>query len=167
MLCGASPIEASSGKIVRHRFNRGGDRQANAALYHVVMPRRSVGTRRPRTTWPDGPRKAGPSEVIRCLKRYVAREIYLTLKRMSLDRVTTTLAHQVASRVDPEAVDIHRRVNLARWTARIGLGAGIITTKTLRRRLFGLPGRFTRSARRVILHLPARSGDPAPRLTGR
>jgi Transposase DDE domain group 1 len=46
--------------------------------------------------------------------------------------------------------------NLARWTARIGLGAGIVTTKTLRRRLFGLAGRLTRSARRVRLHLPAR-----------
>jgi hypothetical protein len=46
--------------------------------------------------------------------------------------------------------------NLARWTARIGLRAGIVTTKTLRRRLFNLPGRLTRSARRVTLHLPAR-----------
>jgi len=46
--------------------------------------------------------------------------------------------------------------NLARWTARIGLGAGIITTKTLRRRLFGLVGRLTRSARRLTLHFPAR-----------
>ena len=46
--------------------------------------------------------------------------------------------------------------NLARWTARIGLGAGIVTTKTLRRRLFTLAGRLTRSARRVTLHLPAR-----------
>ena len=46
--------------------------------------------------------------------------------------------------------------NLARWTARIGLGAGIVTTKTLRRRLFGLAGRLTRSARRLTLHLPAR-----------
>src|SRR5450830_627371 len=46
--------------------------------------------------------------------------------------------------------------NLARWTARIGLGEGIVTTKTLRRRLFSLPGRLTRSARRVTLHLPAR-----------
>ena len=45
--------------------------------------------------------------------------------------------------------------NLARWTARIGLGAGIITAKTLRRRLFGLVGRLTRSARRLTLHLPA------------
>jgi len=46
--------------------------------------------------------------------------------------------------------------NLARWTARLGLGAGIVTTKTLRRRLFGLVGRLTRSARRLTLHLPAR-----------
>ena len=46
--------------------------------------------------------------------------------------------------------------NLARWTARIGLGDGIVTTKTLRRRLFSLAGRLTRSARRWRLHLPAR-----------
>ena len=46
--------------------------------------------------------------------------------------------------------------NVARWTARIGLGEGIVTTKTLRRRLFGLPGRLTRSARRLTLHLPQR-----------
>lgn len=45
--------------------------------------------------------------------------------------------------------------NLARWTARLGLGEGIVTTKTLRRRLFGLVGRVTRSARRLTLHLPA------------
>ena len=46
--------------------------------------------------------------------------------------------------------------NLARWTARLGLGAGIVTAKTLRRRLFSLVGRLTRSARRVTLHLPGR-----------
>ena len=45
--------------------------------------------------------------------------------------------------------------NLARWTARIGLSESFVTTKTLRRRLFGLVGRFTRSARRWRLHLPA------------
>ena len=47
--------------------------------------------------------------------------------------------------------------NLARWTARLGLGAGIVTAKTLRRRLFGLSGRLTRSARRL-------DPPPAPRL---
>lgn len=46
--------------------------------------------------------------------------------------------------------------NLARWTARLGLKAGIVTTKMLRRRLFSLAGRLTRSARRWTLHLPAR-----------
>jgi hypothetical protein len=44
--------------------------------------------------------------------------------------------------------------DVARWTSRFGLGPGIVTTKTLRRRLFGLPGRLTRSARRMTLHLP-------------
>jgi len=46
--------------------------------------------------------------------------------------------------------------DLARWTARLGLGEGIVTTPSLRRQLFGLPGRLTRSARMVTLHLPAR-----------
>jgi hypothetical protein len=46
--------------------------------------------------------------------------------------------------------------NLARWTARIGLGEGIVTTRTIRRHYLGLPGRLTRSARQVTLHLPAR-----------
>ena len=44
--------------------------------------------------------------------------------------------------------------NLARWTARLGLGEQIVTTKTLRRRFFALAGRITRRARRLILHLP-------------
>ena len=46
--------------------------------------------------------------------------------------------------------------NLARWTARIGLGEQIVTVKTLRRRFFSLAGRLTRSARRLTLHLPQR-----------
>ena len=46
--------------------------------------------------------------------------------------------------------------NLARWTARLGLGEQVVTTKTLRRRFFALAGRLTRSARRLTLHLPQR-----------
>ena len=46
--------------------------------------------------------------------------------------------------------------NLARWTARIGLGERIVTTKTLRRQFFALARRLTRSARRLTLHLPRR-----------
>jgi hypothetical protein len=46
--------------------------------------------------------------------------------------------------------------NVVRWTTRIGLGEGIVTTRTVRRRFLGIPGRLTRSARRLTLHLPAR-----------
>ena len=46
--------------------------------------------------------------------------------------------------------------NLARWTARIGLGEQVVTIKTLRRRFLSLAGRLTRSARRLTLHLPQR-----------
>jgi transposase len=76
MLCGVAPIPASSGKTTRHRLNRGGDRQANAALYRVVLCRlrwdaRTRAYMERRTQ--DGLSK---KEIIRCLKRYVARELY-------------------------------------------------------------------------------------------
>jgi transposase len=80
MLCGASPIQASSGKTQRHRLNRGGDRQANAALYRIVIarlrhdqPTKDYLARRIR----EGKSK---KEAIRCLKRYVAREIFAALQ---------------------------------------------------------------------------------------
>jgi len=81
MLCGASPVEASSGQTKRHRLNRGGDRQANAALYRIVLVRMRWDPRTQdyvarRTT--EGKTK---KEIIRCLKRYVAREVYAALKR--------------------------------------------------------------------------------------
>jgi transposase len=76
MLCGAAPIPASSGKTTRHRLNRGGDRQANKALYRVVICRlrwepRTIAYAQRRTQ--EGLSK---KEIIRCLKRYVARELY-------------------------------------------------------------------------------------------
>ncbi len=78
-LCGVSPIQASSGKTVRHRLNRGGDRQANAALYRIVIVR----LRYDRTTkeYAERRTKEGKSkpEIIRCLKRYVAREVFAVL----------------------------------------------------------------------------------------
>lgn len=78
-LCGVAPLEASSGKVVRHRLNRGGDRQANAALYRVVIVR--MGTD-PRTKEYVARRTAQGKtkrEIIRCLKRFVAREVYAAL----------------------------------------------------------------------------------------
>ncbi|HEX9124695.1 MAG TPA: IS110 family transposase, partial [Actinomycetota bacterium] len=72
-LCGVSPVEASSGKITRHRLNRGGDRHANAALHRIVMVR--LRWRHQATTDYLARRMAeGKSkrEIVRCLKRYVA-----------------------------------------------------------------------------------------------
>jgi transposase len=58
-LCGSSPVEASSGKTVRHRLNRGGDRQANAALHRIVIVRLRW-HHPPATTWPGAPPRARP-----------------------------------------------------------------------------------------------------------
>lgn len=80
MLCGAAPIPASSGQTRRYRLNRGGDRQANAALYRVVLSR----LRWDPTTQAYAQRRTAQGlskkDIIRCLKRYVAREIYNALK---------------------------------------------------------------------------------------
>ncbi len=77
---GAAPIEASSGKTKRHRLNRGGDRQANAALYRVVVVRLRHDQRT--KDYMERRTKEGKSkgEIIRCLKRYVAREVFATLE---------------------------------------------------------------------------------------
>ena len=76
-LCGASPIPASSGKTTRHRLNYGGgDRDANRALHLIAVCRLRHCPRTP--TRSAGPPKARP-EIIRCLKRYIARETYHTL----------------------------------------------------------------------------------------
>jgi transposase len=80
-LCGVSPLEASSGKVTRHRLNRGGDRQANSALWTIVMSRLASD---PKTqAYMERRVKDGRSkrEVIRILKRYVAREVYRYLPR--------------------------------------------------------------------------------------
>jgi transposase len=79
-LCGVNPIPASSGKTTRHRLNRGGDRQANSALWRVAMVRLSTH----QTTRDYAQRRAEEGrtkpEIIRILKRYIAREIYPHLK---------------------------------------------------------------------------------------
>jgi transposase len=81
-LCGASPVEASSGKTVRHRLNRGGDRQANAALYRIVIVR--LRWHQPTKDYMARRTAEGKTtkEVIRCLKRYVAREVFAVLRQM-------------------------------------------------------------------------------------
>ncbi len=79
-LCGVAPLEASSGKVTRHRLNRGGNRQANHALWRIVMNRMSSDARtRDYVTRRLDEGRSKP-EIIRILKRYVAREIYPLLR---------------------------------------------------------------------------------------
>lgn len=75
-LCGVNPIEASSGKTTRHRLNRGGDRRANSALYTIVLTR--LGRDQRTRDYANRRTREGKStkEIIRCLKRYVAREVF-------------------------------------------------------------------------------------------
>ena len=79
-LCGVAPIPASSGKVSRHRLNRGGNREANHALWRIVVTRMSA---HPATrAYLERRAREGLSkkEIIRCLKRYVAREVYPYLR---------------------------------------------------------------------------------------
>lgn len=88
MLCGAAPIPASSGRTTRHRLNRGGDRQANCALWRIALVRlrhdprtRAYAARR--TT--EGRSK---KEILRCLKRTIAREVYYVITNPNAGRLT-------------------------------------------------------------------------------
>ncbi len=79
-LCGTAPIPASSGKVSRRRLNPSGDRQANHALWRIVITR--MGSHPPTRAYAARRTKDGLSkkEIIRCLKRYVAREVYPHLR---------------------------------------------------------------------------------------
>lgn len=87
-LCGACPIPASSGKTSRHRLNRGGDRRANNALFTIVLVRmrHDPATRAyvARRTAEGKSRK----EIMRCLKRFVAREVFAALTNPPADLPT-------------------------------------------------------------------------------
>jgi transposase len=78
-LCGVAPLEASSGKTTRHRLSRGGDRQANHALWRIVLVR--MAHHEQTRAYVERRRAEGLStkEIMRCLKRYVAREVYAVI----------------------------------------------------------------------------------------
>jgi len=89
-LCGSSPLDASSGRQQRHRLNRGGDRQANSALWRIVIVRMSCD--QPTIDYVKRRIKEGKNkkEAIRCLKRYVAREVYHCLRDLEVLRPPAT-----------------------------------------------------------------------------
>lgn len=78
-LCGVSPLDVSSGKQERHRLNRGGDRQANSALWRITLVR--IASDPATRDYLERRKKDGKTkkEAIRCLKRYIARELYQLL----------------------------------------------------------------------------------------
>jgi transposase len=78
-LCGACPIPASSGKTTRHRLNRGGHRQANAALHRILVVRMRF--HQPTIAYVERRTQEGRTtkEILRCLKRHLIREIYRIL----------------------------------------------------------------------------------------
>ena len=86
-LCGASPLDASSGKNQRHRLNRSGDRQANSALWHIVITRMVYDQRTTEYINRRRTEDLTKKEAVRCLKRYVAREVYglLPHEKLGLD----------------------------------------------------------------------------------
>ena len=75
-LCGVAPIPASSGRTDRHRLNRGGDRHANNALWRIALVR--MRCHPPTRAYVQRRTKQGLSklDIMRCLKRYIAREVY-------------------------------------------------------------------------------------------
>lgn len=91
-LCGVNPLPASSGKTIRHRLNRGGNREANNALWTIALVRASSD---PRTRlYVEGRTAEGltTKEIYRCLKRYIIRELYpiilSDLKRINFSGLT-------------------------------------------------------------------------------
>jgi transposase len=94
-LCGVSPVEASSGKVVRHRLNRGGNRDANRALHLICVVRMRVEERTRAYVVRRSAEGKSRREIMRCLKRYVAREVY---------RVLTSSVCPAGSSVDGDRV---------------------------------------------------------------
>lgn len=91
-LCGVAPIPASSGMTTRHRLNRGGHRQANAALYRAVIVRMQY--HQPTQTYYQRRTAEGRTkpEIIRCLKRLLAREIWAHMRPLRQARQPLVLA---------------------------------------------------------------------------
>ena len=79
-LCGVSPVDASSGRQHRHRLNRGGNRDANRALWVIALVRFRTDPRTIEYTRRRTEQGMSKKEVIRCLKRYIAREVFKVLQ---------------------------------------------------------------------------------------
>jgi transposase len=84
-LCGVAPLQASSGKVTRHRLNRGGDRNANQALWRIALTRMSNDDRTRAYVERRTAEGKSKREIMRMLKRYIAREVYHQLRSTMID----------------------------------------------------------------------------------
>ncbi|MFD0416858.1 IS110 family transposase [Streptomyces sp. NPDC127108] len=89
-LCGAAPVPASSGRTDRHRLSRGGDRQANRALHMIAVVRMRYCPRTRAYVARRTQQGLTKKDIIRCLKRFIAREVYHALTRTHASTVTST-----------------------------------------------------------------------------
>ena len=89
-LAGVAPIPASSGRTHRHRLNRGGDRAANNALHTIVLTRMRFDERTRAYVERRTKQGLNKKDIMRCLKRFVAREVYRALTSTPTERITQT-----------------------------------------------------------------------------
>ncbi|MFI6335244.1 transposase [Streptomyces sp. NPDC050535] len=89
-LCGAAPVPASSGRTDRHRLSRGGDRQANRALHMIAVVRMRYCPRTRAYVARRTQQGLTKKDIIRCLKRFIAREVYHALTRTHACSTTST-----------------------------------------------------------------------------
>ncbi len=131
-LCGACPVEASSGRTVRHRLNRGGDRQANNALWRIA----TVRLRCDQQTKDYAARRRAEGkndrEIIRCLKHYTAHEIY----RLLTDPPVVPHGADLRQQRQPNAMTLDTAAAaLNAWPTRIShLERGLIHDRDLTQR---------------------------------
>ena len=91
-LCGVSPVPASSGKVSRHRLSRGGDRAANSALHIIAIGRLRADARTKEYVARRLVEGHSKLEAIRCLKRYLAREVFYIIQRRQREINATKVA---------------------------------------------------------------------------
>jgi transposase len=84
-LCGVSPVDASSGRQHRHRLNRGGNRDANRALWVIALVRMRCEPRTRAYVERRTSQGLAKPEIIRCLKRYIVREVFKILRGLAAD----------------------------------------------------------------------------------
>ena len=91
-LCGVNPVPASSGKVTRHRLNRGGDRAANSALHIIAIGRLRTDPRTKAYVQKRIAEGHSKLEAIRCLKRYIAREVFTLISQQRREVNKTQIA---------------------------------------------------------------------------